>query len=182
MVAVNSQKATGPAVGLYPHNMHPGLVPGISVEDQRNTFGLDKVTFFTTAVFVVAFIIWGISSPESVSTASSTAFSWAITNAGWLLNVTMMMAVVTMAYIGFSRLGRIKLGTDDEEPEFGWFSWVAMMFGAGIGVGIFFYGPSEPLAHYLTPPPHTVDGESVGPTRKTKSTSPSVSVMLKLDR
>lgn len=161
MVAVNSQKATGPAVGLYPHNMHPGLVPGISVEDQRNTFGLDKVTFFTTAVFVVAFIIWGISSPDSVSAASSTAFSWAITNAGWLLNVTMMMAVVTMAYIGFSRLGRIKLGTDDEEPEFGWFSWVAMMFGAGIGVGIFFYGPSEPLAHYLTPPPHTVDGNTV---------------------
>ena len=161
MVAVNSQKATGPAVGLYPHNMHPGLVPGIGVEDQRNTFGLDKITFFTTAVLVVAFIIWGISSPDSVSAASSAAFSWAITNAGWLLNVTMMMAIVTMAYIGFSRLGRIKLGTDDEEPEFGWFSWVAMMFGAGIGVGIFFYGPSEPLAHYLTPPPHTVDGNTV---------------------
>lgn len=51
--SVNSQKATGPAVGLYPHNMHPGLVPGISVEDQRNTFGLDKVTFFTTAALIV---------------------------------------------------------------------------------------------------------------------------------
>lgn len=73
----------------------------------------------------------------------------------------MMMAVATMLYIGCSRLGRIKLGTDDEEPEFGWFSWVAMMFGAGIGVGIFFYGPSEPLSHYITPPPHTVDGNSV---------------------
>ena len=140
--------------------MHPGLVPGISVEDQRNTFGLDKVTFFTTAALIVGFIIWGISSPESVSAASAAAFSWAITDAGWLLNVTMMMAVVTMAYIGFSRLGRIKLGTDDEEPEFGWFSWVAMMFGAGIGVGIFFYGPSEPLSHFITPPPHTVDGET----------------------
>ncbi|OFR68958.1 BCCT family transporter [Corynebacterium sp. HMSC078H07] len=161
MVTVNSQKSTGPAVGIYPHNMHPGLVPGIGVEDQRNTFGLDKITFFTTAVFVVAFIIWGISSPDSVSAASSAAFSWAITNAGWLLNITMMMAVFTMTYIGFSRLGRIKLGTDDEEPEFGWFSWVAMMFGAGIGVGIFFYGPSEPLAHYISPPPHTVDGNTV---------------------
>lgn len=141
--------------------MHPGLVPGIGVEDQRNAFTLDKITFFSTATFVVAFIIWGITSPESVSAASSTAFSWAITNAGWLLNITMMMAVVTMLYIGCSRLGRIKLGTDDEEPEFGWFSWVAMMFGAGIGVGIFFYGPSEPLSHYITPPPHTVDGNSV---------------------
>lgn len=73
----------------------------------------------------------------------------------------MMAAVFTMAYVGCSRLGRIKLGTDDEEPEFGMFSWVAMMFGAGIGVGIFFYGPSEPLSHYLTPPPHTVSGSTV---------------------
>lgn len=149
------------AVGLYPHDMHPGLVPGISVDDQRNRFGLDKPLFFTTAAFSVAFIIWGVIWPDSVATVSSAAFSWAITNAGWLLNITMILAIFVMAYVGFSRLGRIKLGTDDEEPEFGRFSWIAMMFGAGIGVGIFFYGPSEPLSHYLTPPPHTVDGNSV---------------------
>ena len=149
------------AVGLYPHDMHPGLVPGISVDDQRNRFGLDKPLFFTTAAFIVAFIIWGVIWPDSVANVSSAAFSWAITNAGWLLNITMILAIFVMAYVGFSRLGRIKLGTDDEEPEFGRFSWIAMMFGAGIGVGIFFYGPSEPLAHYLTPPPHTVDGNSV---------------------
>lgn len=141
--------------------MHPGLVPGISVEDQRNKFGLDKPLFFITVLLIVAFIIWGVITPDSVASASSSAFGWAITNAGWLLNVTMMLAIVTMAYIGCSRLGRIKLGTDDEEPEFSYFSWVAMMFGAGIGVGIFFYGPSEPLSHYLTPPPHTVDGNTV---------------------
>ncbi|MDV2432759.1 BCCT family transporter [Corynebacterium tuberculostearicum] len=141
--------------------MHPGLVPGISVEDQRNKFGLDKPLFFITAILIVAFIIWGVITPDSVASASSSAFGWAITNAGWLLNITMMLAIVTMAYIGCSRLGRIKLGTDDEEPEFSYFSWVAMMFGAGIGVGIFFYGPSEPLSHYLTPPPHTVDGNTV---------------------
>ena len=145
----------GSAVGIYPHNMHPGLVPGISVEDQRNKFGLDKPLFFITAILIVAFIIWGVITPDSVASASSSAFGWAITNAGWLLNITMMLAIVTMAYIGCSRLGRIKLGTDDEEPEFSYFSWVAMMFGAGIGVGIFFYGPSEPLSHYLTPVSYT---------------------------
>ena len=151
----------GSAVGIYPHDMHPGLVPGINVEDQRNKFGLDKPLFFITAILIVAFIIWGVLMPDSVASTSSSAFGWAITNAGWLLNITMMLAIVTMAYIGCSRLGRIKLGTDDEEPEFSYFSWVAMMFGAGIGVGIFFYGPSEPLSHYLTPPPHTVDGNTV---------------------
>ena len=148
-------------VGIYPHDMHPGLVPGIPGEEQRNRFAVDKIIFSVTAVLIVSFIMWGVWRPDQVSEAASTGFSWAITNAGWLLNFTMIMAIAVMAYVGFSKLGRIKLGKDDEEPEFRRFSWVAMMFGAGIGVGLFFYGPSEPLSHYITPPPHTVDGNSV---------------------
>ena len=148
-------------VGIYPHDMHPGLVPDIPVEEQRNRFAVDKIIFSVTAVLIVSFIIWGVWRPDQVSESASTGFSWAITNAGWLLNFTMIMAIAVMAYVGFSKLGRIKLGKDDEEPEFRRFSWVAMMFGAGIGVGLFFYGPSESLSHYITPPPHTVDGNSV---------------------
>ncbi|NLP39789.1 MAG: BCCT family transporter, partial [Corynebacterium pollutisoli] len=109
------------------------------------------------AVAIVSFIAWGVIAPGSVSNVSATAFDWAIVNAGWLLNITMALGLVVMLYIGFSRLGRIRLGTDDAEPEYSRFSWVAMMFGAGIGVGIFFYGPSEPLAYFVSPPPHTVE-------------------------
>lgn len=144
----------------YPHDTHPGLVPGISVDDQRNKFGLDKTVFGITAALILAFIAWGISSPDSVSSVSSTMFSWAMTNTGWLLNFVMLIGIGTMLYIAFSRYGRIKLGTDEDEPEFSRFSWIAMMFGAGIGVGIFFFGPSEPLWHYLSPPPHTVEGST----------------------
>lgn len=144
----------------YPHDTHPGLVPGISVDDQRNKFGLDKTVFGVTAALILAFIAWGISSPDSVSSVSSTMFSWAMTNTGWLLNFVMLIGIGTMLYIAFSRYGRIKLGTDEDEPEFSRFSWIAMMFGAGIGVGIFFFGPSEPLWHYLSPPPHTVEGST----------------------
>lgn len=144
----------------YPHDTHPGLVPGISVDAQRNKFGLDKTVFGVTAALILAFIAWGISSPDSVSSVSSTMFSWAMTNTGWLLNFVMLIGIGTMLYIAFSRYGRIKLGTDEDEPEFSRFSWIAMMFGAGIGVGIFFFGPSEPLWHYLSPPPHTVEGST----------------------
>ncbi|AHW64242.1 Choline/glycine/betaine transporter [Corynebacterium glyciniphilum AJ 3170] len=146
--------------GRYPDDMHPGLVPGISVDDQRNRFGLDKAVFFITAALILSFIAWGISSPTSVSNVSSTMFAWAIKNVGWLLNVVMVSAVVLMLYLAFSRFGRIKLGTDDEEPEFSRFAWIAMMFGAGLGVGIFFFGPSEPLTYYMDPPPHTTDPET----------------------
>ena len=151
---------TSTTVGVYPHDMHPGLVPGLSIEEQRNTFGMNKVLFGSTAALIVAFIAWGILDPDSVGTVSSTMFAWAIENLGWLLNLVMILGLAVMTYLAFSRFGRIKLGKDDEEPEFALFSWVAMMFGAGIGVGIFFFGPSEPLSHYLTPPPHSVDPET----------------------
>ena len=151
---------TSTTVGVYPHDMHPGLVPGLSIEEQRNTFGMNKALFGSTAALIVAFIAWGIISPDSVGTVSSTMFAWAIENLGWLLNLVMILGLAVMTYLAFSRFGRIKLGKDDEEPEFALFSWVAMMFGAGIGVGIFFFGPSEPLSHYLTPPPHSVDPET----------------------
>ncbi|EEW51311.1 transporter, betaine/carnitine/choline family [Corynebacterium efficiens YS-314] len=150
-----SRKTT--AVGLYPHDLHPGLVPGISVEEQRQRFGLDKMVFFTTATIIIAFIIWGVTNPVSVSTVSSTAYSWAMGNAAWLLNLVMGLGLFVMLFLAFSRFGHIPLGKDDEKPEFSRYSWVAMMFGAGLGVGIFFFGPSEPLAHYLSPPPNTVE-------------------------
>lgn len=141
----------------YPHDLHPGLVPGIGVDEQRNRFGVDWVVFTVTAVSILAFITWGITNPASVSDVSSTAFSWAMTNTGWLLNLVMILGLFVMAFIGFSRFGNIRLGRDDESPQFSRFSWVAMMFGAGIGVGIFFFGPSEPLAYFLSPPPNTVE-------------------------
>lgn len=144
----------------YPHGLHPALVPGISVDDQRNVFGVDKTVAGVTGVLIVAFIVWGIVSPEGVADVSSTAFSWAMRNVSWLLNAVCGIGMVLMAYLACSRYGRIKLGRDDEEPEFSMFSWVAMMFGAGIGVGIFFFGPSEPLSHYISPPPETVAAET----------------------
>lgn len=145
------------AVGLYPHDLHPGLVPGISVEEQKNEFRIDKLVFSVTAVIIVSFIAWGISNPESVANVSATAYAWAMANVAWLLNLVMSLGLFVMLYIAFSRFGNIPLGKDGEKPEFSRFSWIAMMFGAGIGVGIFFFGPSEPLAYFLSPPPHTAE-------------------------
>lgn len=148
------------AIGLYPANMHPGLVPGFSVEELKYKFGLDKLVFGVNAVLIIAFVVWGITSPETVSSVSSAALSWGLENFGWLFNVTMVICVIVMLGIAMSRYGNIKLGKDDEEPEYSRFSWVAMMFAAGIGVGIYFFGPSEPLAFYHSPPPLTVEAHT----------------------
>lgn len=144
----------------YPDSMHPGLVPGIGVDEQRNRFSLDKGLFAVTALLVLSFIIWGVTNPDSVADVSASMYDWAMNNVGWLLNIVMLMGMPVMIYLGFSRFGNIKLGKDNEEPEFSRFSWIAMMFAAGLGVGIFFFGPSEPLWHYQDPPPYTVDPET----------------------
>ncbi|WP_083279305.1 BCCT family transporter [Corynebacterium sp. HMSC05C01] len=146
--------------GVYPDDMHPGLVPGISVEESRHNFSLDKVVFGVTAAAILAFIIWGVTSPEQVGSSASSALSWGLRNFGWLFNIVLVACVIIMAVLAFSRFGNITLGKDDEEPEYSFFSWVAMMFAAGIGVGIFFFGPSEPLTMYLDPPPLTVEAET----------------------
>lgn len=145
------------AIGLYPANMHPGLVPGFSVEELKYKFGLDKLVFGVNAVLIIAFVIWGVTSPETVSSVSSTALSWGLENFGWLFNVILVVCIIVMLGVAMSRYGNIKLGKDDEEPEYSRFSWIAMMFAAGIGVGIFFFGPSEPLEFYHSPPPLTVE-------------------------
>ena len=143
------------ALGLYPGDIHPGLLSGVGIDDQDRNFRIDKVIFAVTASLIVAFVLWGIINPESVGTVAGIAFSWSMENMGWLLNLAMGVGLFVMLYVAFGRYGKIKLGKDDEKPEFSRFSWVAMMFGAGLGVGLFFYGPSEPLSHFLSPPPHT---------------------------
>lgn len=137
----------------YPHGIHPALVPGINVEEQRNRYDTDKVVFGVTAVLIVAFVVWGIVSTASLSAASTAALNWTLANVGWLFTAVVAVILLFMLFIGMSHYGNIPLGKDDEAPEYSKFSWVAMMFSAGIGIGIIFFGPLEPLTYYQSPAP-----------------------------
>ncbi|WP_411375012.1 BCCT family transporter [Arthrobacter sp. MPF02] len=145
----------------YPHNIHPALVPGISVDEQRRNYSLDRVVLTVAGVLTVTFVVWGIISPASVSEVASAAFSWTTTNLGWLFNGVATVVLVALLWLAISRYGKIPLGKDGETPEFSTFSWVAMLFAAGLGIGVLFWGPAEPLTYFVTPPPRTVEAESV---------------------
>lgn len=144
----------------YPHDIHPGLVPGISVEEQRFKYGTDRLVFGLAAVLILGFIAWGIFSTESLKTVSDAALSWVVTNVGWLFSALVSLVLLFMIYLGFSKYGRIPLGVDGEKPEYSKFSWIAMMFAAGMGIGLFFFGPYEPLTYFITPAPGTADPET----------------------
>ena len=145
----------------YPHDIHPALVPGIAIDEQRRRYSVDKVVFGVAGVLTVAFVIWGIVDPAGVGEVADIAYAWTMTHLGWLFNAVATVVLVALLILAFSRYGKIPLGKDGEKPEFSTFSWVAMLFAAGLGIGVMFWGPSEPLTYFITPPPLTNEPESV---------------------
>ena len=140
-----------PAADVVPH---PALDQPVEAAAPARA-GLDRVVFGVTAAIAVTFLVWGFVSTFTLASASSDALGWTMTNTGWLFVLTASGFVVFVLWLALSRFGNIPLGRDDEEPEFRTVSWVAMMFSAGMGIGLMFYGVSEPLTHYVTPPPGT---------------------------
>jgi choline/carnitine/betaine transport len=120
----------------------------------------DWVVFGVTAAIMFAVVGWGALGTDSLSTATSTALTWLLENTGWGFVLAATGFVIFALYLAFSKYGRIPLGKDGEQPEFRTISWIAMMFSAGMGIGLMFYGVSEPLSHFVSPPPGTVAGES----------------------
>ena len=137
----------------YPHSIHPALVPGVSVEDQKVRYGIDKVIVGVVGAVIIGFVAWGVLAPQQVFDISGAALTWVMHNLGWVFNVFAIGMVILLLVIALSRYGRIPLGLDGEKPEYGTASWAAMLFGAGIGIGIIFFGPFEPLTYYLSPRP-----------------------------
>lgn len=132
---------------------HPALES--HVREHRSSGGLDRVVFGVTAALAVAFVVWGFVDTASLGTVSANALDWTVSTMGWLFVLTASGFVVFVIWLAMGRFGDIPLGNDGDEPQFRTSSWIAMMFSAGMGIGLMFYGVSEPLAHLVTPPPGT---------------------------
>ena len=145
---------------MYPHNIHPALVPGVSIEDQKVKYGVDKPILFVVGGLIIVFVIWGVIAPEQVFNSSSAALDWVMRNLGWIFTALATFLMFLLIILAFSKYGKIPLGLDGEKPEFSTVSWAAMLFGAGIGIGIIFFGPFEPLSYYLSPRPGSYEAAS----------------------
>ncbi|MFA1537953.1 BCCT family transporter [Actinomadura monticuli] len=135
------------------HDSYPGTEP-VSLE-QPGRARTDWIVYGVTAVLSVAFVIWGGASTGSLSSAAQTTLDWLLQNVGWLFVLAATGFVVFSLWLAISRYGRIPLGREGDEPEFRTVSWIAMMFSAGMGIGLMFFGAAEPLTHYVLPPPET---------------------------
>ncbi|GGG17059.1 choline transporter [Rhodococcoides trifolii] len=118
----------------------------------------DRIVFGVAAVVVAGILVWGLAGSGSLETVTTSTLDWLVTNMGWLFIIAATGFVLFSIYLAVSKYGRIPLGKDGEKPEFNRVSWIAMMFSAGMGIGLMFYGVAEPLTHFVTPPPGTDGG------------------------
>ncbi|MET3270493.1 UNVERIFIED_CONTAM: glycine betaine transporter [Paenibacillus phyllosphaerae] len=104
------------------------------------------------------FVLWGAIAPDQLSAVADRTFAFSIGNFGWFYLLSTLMFLVFALYMAFSRFGKVKLGDDDDEPEYSNISWFAMLFSAGMGIGLVFWGVAEPLSHYMSPPEGATGG------------------------
>jgi glycine betaine transporter len=109
-----------------------------------------------SAGFILAIVLWGVISPDTMGPLFETALATVTRNFGWFYLWVVLGMVVFVAFLAFSRYGNLKLGGEDDEPEFALGSWFSMLFAAGMGIGLVFFGVAEPISHYIEAPPGTV--------------------------
>jgi glycine betaine transporter len=110
------------------------------------------MVFWVTVAISAAFVLWGVLFTDNFTSTLATVVGWITEGLGWLYMLITTFFLAFVIYLAFSRYGKIKLGQPDDQPEFGNFAWFSMLFQAGMGIGLVFWGVAEPITHYNTPP------------------------------
>jgi choline/glycine/proline betaine transport protein len=124
------------------------------------SFYIDKPVFFASVITVALLVVVATVMPEATGAVFATLQSAITEYASWYYVLVVAIILISVLFFGFSRLGDIKLGPDHSTPDYSRSSWFAMLFSAGMGIGLMFFGVAEPVMHFLAPPtgdPATVE-------------------------
>ncbi len=133
----------GPKERRYNTNYEAG-------QDNIQILGLDihKPVFVISALTILLFVFGTLIFPDAASDSMNTARSWVLKNLDWFFVSTANIVFLFCFIVAVSPLGRIRLGGAGARPEFSTKSWLSMLFSAGVGIGMVFYGAAEPVAYY----------------------------------
>ncbi|MDR2891694.1 MAG: BCCT family transporter [Deltaproteobacteria bacterium] len=118
----------------------------------------DNYVYIISMVIMVALVMIGLFASDAFAAATGNIFNFLSKYFGWWYMLAMNCFVIFPIVLACSRFGKLKLGEADSRPEFSNVAWFGMLFGAGMGVGLVFYGVGEPLYHFATPPFGAVAG------------------------
>lgn len=124
---------------------------------------INPPVFVLSGAFTLALVAFAAAVPELAATLFSTVQDWVIHSAGWFYVLAVAGFLVFVLLLAFSDHGRVKLGPDHSEPDYSYASWFAMLFSAGMGIGLMFFGVAEPVMHTIDPP--VGDGSTLAAAR-----------------
>ncbi|MFT0892257.1 BCCT family transporter [Pseudochelatococcus sp. G4_1912] len=113
---------------------------------------INPPVFFGSVVIIGIFLLVGIIIPEHASVLFTALQTKVLSAFGWLYLLAVGAFLICMLLLCLGRYGRLKLGPDDATPDFKYASWLAMLFAAGMGIGLMFYSVAEPIMHFIKPP------------------------------
>ncbi|WP_136805205.1 BCCT family transporter [Desulfosediminicola flagellatus] len=113
---------------------------------------IDPPLFWTTGAIIMATVVYGAVSPKSFDGVLSKLQQIITVNLNWYFILSIAIYLGVCGTIAFGKYGDLKLGKDDEKPQFSYFSWIAMLFSCGVGVGYAFWAVGEPVMHYMNTP------------------------------
>lgn len=130
--------------------------------EYRKLFGLDiylTPVFVISAIAILIFVVGALVFQEGATKLFGDVRKWLTTNLDWLFMITVNLVTLFCLVVAFSPLGKVRLGGADAEPEYSNLTWTAMLFAAGVGIGLLFFGVAEPM-YYLKNPPLGIDAGS----------------------
>ncbi|WP_071393394.1 BCCT family transporter [Bacillus tuaregi] len=108
--------------------------------------------FSVSAVVITLLVILGAAVPERFGIVAGRLFNYTTINFGWFYLIAVFILIIFLVGLAISKYGTIRLGGEDERPEFSFFTWIGMLFSAGFGAGLVFWGVAEPMSHFFTSP------------------------------
>ena len=116
--------------------------------------------FSISAAVIFVLVVIGASIPEEFGAVAETLYNFTTKSFGWFFLLAVFLVIVFLAGLAISKYGAIRIGGDDERPDYPFFTWIGMLFSAGFGVGLVFWGVAEPMSHYFTSPMQGIEPQS----------------------
>lgn len=113
---------------------------------------INKPLLILVLLIIGSLVLVGVLAPDFLAAQTSFLLDAIVNNLGWFYLIVVFCIFVFLFVLAVSKWGKIKLGSPEEKPEFSTFSWFNMLFAAGMGIGLVFYGAAEPISHYFNPP------------------------------
>jgi len=113
---------------------------------------LNPPVFYTSAALTLALVAFAVLAPQLAQGVFDQVQRWIVANLSWFYVLAVAVVLISVLFLAFGRFGDIRLGPDHSRPEYKSVTWFAMLFSAGMGIGLMFFGVAEPVMHFSNPP------------------------------